>query len=92
MKKILCIVTEVCEKFVPKKSGKKCPQIPRDRRVFMRKRCNVRKQLRKTSDLQRIVQLRNKIEMIESELIESHIKLFSKNIFFFKSEKNYKSI
>ena len=65
------LLYEICSNEVPKKMRKSKARIPRDRRILMRRRCRLRKELLNCSVYQRN-KIEQKIEKIENELLISH--------------------
>ena len=70
---ILNLITPVCYRSVPLKTCKPRAQIPRDRRVLMRNRSNIRKKLENEVSQRKLFEHRKKIGDIENKLIASHI-------------------
>ena len=68
------LLLEVCSRFVPKKGERKRKSnIPRDRKILMRKRSNLNKKSSLAGPSGR-AKIRRDLELIEFELLESHRK------------------
>ena len=65
-------ITEICTKHVPIKKPKSGNRIPRDRRVLMRNRGNVKNRLLKSTCSAAIERLKLKLNDLELKLVESH--------------------
>ena len=69
---LLRCIEEICLKYVPYKVDRKKSNIPRDRRVLMRKRKKLRSKLLSGRNIRVIENIEKKLEDIEKELISSH--------------------
>lgn len=69
-KKIILKCKKISEAHVPKKKilALQPNNIPRDRKVLMRKRTKLRRKLRETSNEQRVRRIENKINILEAKL------------------------
>ena len=67
------IITKISEKYIPRKTCKNFRQIPRDRRILMRKRNRLRKKLKNTNCTSKQKNsIDNALCRLECELLESH--------------------
>ena len=67
-------ILTVSQKFIPRKGESiRKSIIPRERRILMRNRANINKQLRKTSSLRKVT-LERKLAKIEYKILDSHRK------------------
>ncbi|XP_076057215.1 uncharacterized protein LOC143034751 [Oratosquilla oratoria] len=71
---LLMILLEVCTAYVPQKKKKKVHKhsIPRDRKILMRKRVTLNKQLSKSSNETQKLSILSKVEDIEQKSKHSH--------------------
>ena len=68
----LCrIILDICKNNVPKKKAISKPRIPRDRRILMKMRLNLKKQLVRSRG-RRKLQILEKLEVIQQKISESH--------------------
>jgi len=65
------IIRDICIKSVPKRTPSKTSNIPRDRKILMRKRKKLSKKLR-TQTTQSQIEINHKIKLIESQLLDSY--------------------
>ena len=65
-------IEKTCLKFVPPKVDKKRSIIPRDRRILMGKRKNLRTKLLGTRDPRTLSSIENSLEEIDRKLVDSH--------------------
>ena len=93
---------DICTKYIPKKGGSKNKSnIPRDRKILMRKRTKINHQLIKANSIKKTI-LEEKLNVLEYKLVNSHkmeenenemravnaIKLNSKYFFAYAKKKS----
>ena len=63
---------DICKQYTPVRRQYTKGNIPRDRRILMRKRTNIRKAMAKTINMVKIEEMKGKLHDIEIKLAQSH--------------------
>ena len=64
-------ISQICASYVPLKNARLKSSIPKDRKILMRKRCNLNKKITSADELQRC-RIIEQIRLIEQKLMDSH--------------------
>jgi hypothetical protein len=69
---IMNTALQIAIKHTPLRKAYRTPSIPRDRKVLMRKRCNLNRKISLTLDQNKKTRVQEKVKQLEEQLKESH--------------------